>query len=158
MLVDKESPRLSFLEEIDRRAREIERQLSFLKRFFTPRSVFLHLEAGDCLLALRAAAFVERVYALGVAQGLTMGVPLPLNLRLGSPREPVDIAFGERLEPAATLGAVRDALGAGGRYFFYVHGDYRQVRESVREAGFREIRFPYVLSFLRRQRLALALN
>ncbi len=156
MLAEKRTE--EFLRKIESRAAEVERQLAFLRRFFTPRSVFLQLGAADCALALRATGFVERVYALGVAEGLTRGVPLPLNLRLGSPREPVDIAFGERLEPAATLGAVRDALGAGGRYFFYVHGDYRQVRESVREAGFREIRFPYVLSFLRRQRLALALN
>ena len=41
------------VEALRERSAVTHRQFLALKRFFTPRSVFLHLDAGDCVLALR---------------------------------------------------------------------------------------------------------
>src|SRR4051812_38968963 len=98
-----------FLRKIESRTAEVERQFAFLRRFFTPRTVFLQVGATDCALALKAATYVERVYALDVAEGLTSGVRLPLNLRLGVAREPVDVAFSEALS-AEHVRYVRNSL------------------------------------------------
>ena len=146
-----------FLRKIENRAAEVERQFSFLRRFLTPRSVFLHLGASDCALALQAASFCERVYALDVQEGLTAGLRLPLNLRLGIPREAVDVAFSERFNPNL-LRTIRNWLAPGGRYFFYVDGDYRETRKSLRSAGFGDTRFPFLLSVFQRQKLAAAVR
>jgi hypothetical protein len=151
MLVD--AKREDFLRKIESRAAEVERQIGFLRRFFTPRTVFMHVGAADCALALQAASYVERVYALGVQDGLTSGLRLPLNLRLGIAREPVDIAFSEQFDPSI-LRPIRNALAPGGRYFFYVDGEYRQVRRQLRDAGFSDTRFPFLLSVFQRQRIA----
>jgi len=153
MLVDAEVSRLSFLNEVERREKEIERQLAFLRRFLTPRSVFLHVGASDCALALQAASWCERVYAYGVQDGLTSGLRLPLNLRLGIAREPVDVAFSERLD-TGLLRSIAAWLKPGGRYFFYVDGEYRQARRRLRDAGFSDSRFPFLLSVFQRQRIA----
>jgi len=145
--------RQDFLKKIEHRESEVERQLAFLRRFLTPRSVFLHVGASDCALALQAAGFCERVYAYGVQDGLTSGVRLPLNLRLGIPREPVDVAFSEGFE-APMAASIHRWLAPGGRYFFYVNGDYRQARRTLREAGYSDSRFPFLLSVFQRQRMA----
>ena len=68
--------------------------------FFTPRTVFLHVGAGDGALALLAASYVERVYAIGVTQKLARRPKLPTNLRFAWPRYgEVDVAFSERAQP-----------------------------------------------------------
>ena len=152
MLVESGLPRLSFLEGIERRGAEVARQFAFLRRFFTPRTVFLQTQARDCALALEAASFVERVYALGVTEGLTRGVHLPCNLRLGIAKDPVDVAFSETLD-LERLRYIRSALAPGGRYFFYLTGEYREARSRLREAGFSEVRFPFLLSVFQRQKL-----
>ncbi len=157
MLVDVASQRFSFLGEIEKREKEVERQFAFLRRFFTPRSVFLHVDAHDCALALQAAGYVERVYALGVADGLTSGLRLPLNLRLGIAREPVDVAFSEDLA-AESLRSIRNALKPGGLYFFYLRGEYRDAKRKLRDAGFADVRFPFLLSVFQRQRIAAGIR
>ena len=63
----------------------VERRFAFLRRFFTLRTVFMHLADGDAALALRAAGYVERVYTNAF-----------LNL---GPRAPAD-AGRERRPPA----------------------------------------------------------
>ncbi len=152
MLVARGVSHFSFLEEVEKRETEVQRQFAFLRRFFTPRTVFLQTGARDCALALAAATYVERVYALGVAEGLTRGVRLPCNLRLGIAKEPVDVAFSEALD-TERLRYIRSALAAGGRYFFYLTGEYRVARRQLREAGFSEVRFPFLLSVFQRQKI-----
>ena len=153
MLVDAGTSRLSFLNEIERREKEVERQFAFLCRFFTPRTVFLQVGATDCALALQAASYVERVYALDVEDGLTSGLRLPCNLRLGVAKDAVDVVFSERLDHAR-LRYVCNALAKGGRYFFYLTGEYREARDKLRAAGFSDVRFPFLLSVFQRQRIA----
>ena len=152
MLVEQGLAKPSFLQELQRRADEVQRQFAFLRRFFTPRTVFLQTGAEDCALALEAASFVERVYALGVTDGLTAGVRLPCNLRLGIAKEPVDIAFSEQLD-TDRLRYIRAALAPGGKYFFYLSGEYKEARRQLREAGFSDVRYPFLLSVFQRQRI-----
>ena len=152
MLVEAGASRFTFLGELQKREAEIQRQFAFLRRFFTPRTVFLQTQARDCALALEAASYVERVYAVGVAEGLTRGVHLPCNLRLGVATDPVDVAFSETLD-LERLRYIRSALVPGGRYFFYLTGEYREARSRLREAGFSEVRFPFLLSVFQRQKL-----
>lgn len=85
--------------------------------FFTPRTVFLHVGAGDGALALLAASYVERVYAIGVTQKLARRPKLPTNLRFAWPRYgEVDVAFSERAQPQ-WAGQIRATLAPGGKYF-----------------------------------------
>jgi hypothetical protein len=65
-----------------RREAEIARRLEFLLRFFTPRTVFVELGTRDCELALRAAAYVERVWSVDAPHGIARGVRPPTNLRM----------------------------------------------------------------------------
>jgi hypothetical protein len=147
-----EHKEVDFLRNIESRAAEVQRQFAFLRRFFSPRSVFMHIGASDCMLALEAASYVERVYALDVEEGLTSGLRLPCNLRLGLARDAVDIAFSEKLYPER-LRYIHGTLALGGRYFFYLTGEYRDARRKLREAGFSDVRFPFLLSVFQRQKI-----
>ena len=83
----------------------------------TPRTVFLHVGAGDGALALLAATYVERVYAIGVTQKFARRPRLPTNLRFAWPRYgEVDVAFSERPQPQ-WAGQIRSTLAPGGQYF-----------------------------------------
>lgn len=116
MLVTAPAEKEGFLREIELRGAEVRRQFDLLRPFFTPRTVFLHVGARDCLLALQAASYVERVYAVGTDEGVARGVRLPLNLRFGWPPEgAVDVAFSEQLDEAR-LPQIRRGLAPGGRY------------------------------------------
>jgi hypothetical protein len=85
--------------------------------FLTPRTVFMHVGAGDGALALLAASYVERVYAIGVTQKFARHPRLPTNLRFAWPRYgEVDIAFSERPQPQWAE-QIRATLAAGGKYF-----------------------------------------
>ena len=92
-------------------------EFQLLLPFFTPRTVFLHVGAGDGELALLAATYVERVYAIGVTQKLMRRPKLPVNLRFAWPRYgEVDIAFSARPQPQ--LGErIRETLAPDGKYF-----------------------------------------
>ena len=104
-----------------RREAEIARRFVFLLRFFTPRTVFLELGTRDCELALRAAAYVERVWSVDAPHGIARGVRPPTNLRMlrtgglaAIPPESVDVAFSERpMDP----GRVHRVLVPGGIWF-----------------------------------------
>jgi ubiquinone/menaquinone biosynthesis C-methylase UbiE len=54
----------------------------FLERRFTPRTVFMDIGAPDCALALKAATYVERVYAIDVSGHFVQNLLAPVNLRL----------------------------------------------------------------------------
>ena len=135
----------------------MERQFAFLRRFFTPRTVFMQTGAGDCMLALEAASFVERVFALDVEEGLTSGLRLPCNLRLGVAKDPVDVAFSEKLD-TGRLRYIHKALADGGRYFFYLTGEYREAKKQLRDAGFSDVRYPFLLSVFQRQRIVAGIK
>ena len=110
-----------FFGDLERRSRAVERQIAFLSRRFTPRSVFLHLGAGDCSLVLRAAQYVERVYAIDVHELLVRSVAWPSNVRIANsatvPDESVDIAFTGRPVTPAQLASVYRSLAPRGVFF-----------------------------------------
>lgn len=113
------------------RAREVQRQLRFLRRFLGPGVAFAEIGAGDCALALRAAALAGRVYAVDVSRRITSGIAPPANFALvltdGSrvplPDASVQFAFSDQLmehlhpdDAAEQLRDIRRALAPGGRY------------------------------------------
>ena len=118
--------------------------LDFLKRYFTPRTVFMEV-GGDGALALSAASYVERVYAIEVGE-----VPArrPLNLRIvratGVAHESVDVAYSARprLRGTAALERIYRSLAPGGTFVCIPSKEHpaRQVREVFMRAGFRAVR------------------
>ena len=109
----------------------VERHWRFVKRFITKHSIFMEVGAGDCELALRAAAIACEVCAVDVSDQIDPALPRPANFRLlltpGStvprPSASVDVAFSdqlmEHLHPDDALAQVRDihrALVPGGIY------------------------------------------
>jgi hypothetical protein len=120
--------------------------LEFLKRFFTPRTVFMEVGAGDCALALSAASYVERVYAVEVGE-FPGRARLPCNLRLlpaeGIAQDSVHIAYSARLSLRGTaqLNAIYRSLAPGGTFVCAVR-EYTPsaLREVFRQAGFRAVR------------------
>ena len=110
----------------------VERQFAFLRRFFTLRTVFMHLAEGDGSLALRAAGYVERVYTTAF---LNLGARGPVNIRSGAPADgSVDLAFGGRAAEE-----VYRSLAPGGMYI--CSGPARTTRAELIAAGFNTIRF-----------------
>ena len=112
------------------------RQLEFLLRVLTPRTVFMDLGSRDCELGLRVAAYVERVWCVNAA---LRAAPAPCNLRCdvlgGVPLASIDVAFSERPDDAAD---VRRLLKPGGVWFIY--GSV--VPASVLlPAGFRRVQY-----------------
>jgi hypothetical protein len=151
-----------FLEKIEKRSSQVERQFAFLRRFFTPRTVFLHYGAYDCSLAFKAAGYVERVYAVDVAPGVTDGLRLPVNLRFVDSRDvwtvgegTVDVSFSERL-PATRLGEVRKCLAPNGVHAFQASEETPRLRELVRSAGFAGMRTHFLANLLHQPRLLTA--
>ena len=59
-----------------------ESDLRLLERRWTPRTVFMDIGAPDCGLALKAATYVERVYAIDVSGHFVHNLLAPVNLRL----------------------------------------------------------------------------
>jgi hypothetical protein len=158
MLVTPLLRRELFLEKLERNGREVERQFTLLCDFFTPRTVFMHVGAADCLLAVQAASYVERVYAIGASEGITRGVRLPCNLRFTPPADDeVDIAFSARVA-AGGLQGIRRSLAPKGMYLFQSSGDSAQARYRLREAGFSAVRVPYLLHHLSRSKLLAAIK
>jgi hypothetical protein len=148
-----------FLERIHLRSSEVERQFTFLKRFFSPRTIFLHFGAHDCALALKAASYVERVYAVDVADGVTDGVRLPCNLKFVDSRDlwsigagAVDVSFSERL-PARHLGELYKCLAARGVHVFPTCDGFQEL---LRGAGFAQIRSHWLANLLHQPKLITA--
>lgn len=113
------------------RRREIERQIRFLGRFLSLRTVFLEVGAGDCALARRVCDFAEHVYAVDVSCQAAMGAPRPANFSfvftdgcsIPVARESVHVVFSnqllEHLHPDDALEQLRSvhaALAPGGLY------------------------------------------
>jgi len=83
----------------------------FLARRFTPHTIFMEIGGAGYELALRAAGYVERVYAIDVSGQLLKDVLVPCNVRLvlcdgvriPVPVASIDVAWGgdfvDRLHP-----------------------------------------------------------
>jgi hypothetical protein len=117
-----------------------------LLRRFTPHTVFMEIGAGDCSLAILAASYVERVYAVDPGERIGSGRPPPGNLRLVLSEEPgiavpegsVDLAYSARPNPARLRLAHR-SLATGG---IFVTSDLG-ARAAARAAGFVRVRKPW---------------
>jgi hypothetical protein len=131
--------------DLESRGREVERQLAFLSRYFTPRAIFLNLGAGDGMLALRAAGYVERVYVLDLHEMLVRALAWPANARIvpaprALPDVVVDIAFSDRPLELETLRHAHRSLGAGGVFFHLSRGNSAERRRLLAHAGFAAVR------------------
>lgn len=135
-------------------------EFPFLAGRFTPRTVFMDIGSADCELALQAASYVERVYAIDVSGRLLQTVLVPLNLRLvlcGGVRIPVpeasvDVAFSggfiDQLHPedaAEHLASVRRSLAPAGEYICRTASP-SAVRKRMLAAGFSRVRvlWPFI--------------
>jgi hypothetical protein len=147
-----------------------DREFAFLERRFAPRTVFMEIGGADCKLALRAAGYVERVYAIDVSGQSLQSVLVPGNVRLvlcDGVRIPVaeasvDIAwsgsFMDDLHPDDAhehLQSVRRSLVAGGEYLCSTRGSPLELRRRLLEAGFSKafcylgaVRLPWAARFL----------
>jgi hypothetical protein len=156
-----------FLQSLKERSAATHRQFLALKRFFTPRTVFMHLGAGDCVLALQAAAYVERVYAIDPAEAVLARRRLPVNLRavfsgpggFGVQAGTVHVAYSEALASARLKDIVR-SLAPGGAYLFLPQRAHtaRKLREELLAAGFSSVRFPAFFAVFPRKELIAAIR
>jgi SAM-dependent methyltransferase len=133
----------------------------FLERRLTPRCVFMDIGAADCGLALSAASYVERVYAVDVSGAFIENVLVPLNMRLvlcdgvriPVPDGVVNLAWGgsfmahlhpdDRLEH---LKNVRRCLAPGGAYLCAVPGPFRAAGFTSVKGYAGPVRVPRMLA------------
>ncbi len=119
---------------------------AFLRRLFTPRTVFMEVGGGDCALALSAAGYVERVYAVEPAHSPARR-RLPGNFRLvraeGVAQESVDVAYSARpaLRATAELRRIHRSLAPAGVFLCPVDRQHGAdaLRAVFLEAGFRSV-------------------
>jgi SAM-dependent methyltransferase len=64
----------------DGRARGVEQDLKFLRRFLKPGAVFLEIGAGDCALSCRVAGMVRQVHAIDVSAQIMQAERVPANV------------------------------------------------------------------------------
>lgn len=64
------------------RARGVDEQMKFLRRFLRADSMFAEIGPGDCALALRVAPMVRHVSAIDVSSEITARIRAPDNFRL----------------------------------------------------------------------------
>jgi hypothetical protein len=168
MLVSTASRSVPFLDKLKKRRDALERQFSFLRRLFTPRTVFMHFGAHDCALALQAAGYVERVYAVDAFEGLlkeaARGVRLPCNLRFVDSRDlrgvgegSVDVSFSDGL-PVNRLRDIHAKLAPRGKHVFQAGAMRSEVRDRLLEAGFSGVRTHFLANLLHNPSLLTALK
>ncbi|HEY8249908.1 MAG TPA: class I SAM-dependent methyltransferase [Burkholderiales bacterium] len=144
------------------------REFGFLERRFTPRTVFMEIGGADCSFAVRAAGYVERVYAIDVSGRFLQSVAAPLNLklvlcdgvRIPVPEAAVDIAwsgaFMDHLHPDDATGHLRNvrrALADGGEYLCETASP-QETRRRMLAAGFCAVRMPLLSRFMKSARIA----
>ncbi len=111
---------------------------------FTPTSVFMHVGASNCELAILAAGFVERVYVVDPLSIPDRGTRLPGNLRfvasnelgLPIPEGTVDIAL---TEDPQRLRFISRCLAPGG----ILLSPDRALSNALRDAGYSRVRVPW---------------
>ena len=128
-----------------------ESDLRFLERRWTPRTVFMDVGAPDCALALKAATYVERVYAIDVSGHFVHNLLAPVNLRLvlcdgvriPVPDACVDLAWSGAFTAHLHADDLREHLTSvlrilvpGGQY---VCSSLR-IHKSMTKAGFSAVR------------------
>jgi SAM-dependent methyltransferase len=136
--------------------RDSHSDFAFLDARFTPDSVFMEIGAASCKLALRAAGYVERVYAIDVSGHFVQNVLVPVNLRLvlcdgvriPVPEGTVDLAwsgaFMDQLHPddaGQHLASVHRALAPSGEYVIRTSQSIDETRKRLLVAGFAEVRY-----------------
>jgi len=139
--------RFPFPKRLQRRETD---EFALLARRFTPRTVFMDIGSPACDLALQAAGYVERVYAIDVSGRFVQTALVPLNCRLvlcsgvriPVPEASVDVAFSggfiDQLHPndvAEHLKSVLRTLAAGGAYLCKTNFP-TELRKAMRVAGF----------------------
>ena len=120
-----------------------------LFRRFTPTTVFMHVGARDCALAVMAASFVERVYVVDPESIPGRGTRLPVNLRLVTasesglpiPEGTVDVAL---TEDPSKLRFIRRCLAPGG----VLLSPDRALSNALRDAGYSRVRLPWFASLV----------
>jgi ubiquinone/menaquinone biosynthesis C-methylase UbiE len=149
--------RFPFPRRLQKASHRPHRDFAFLQRFFTPRTVFMEIGAADCDLALQAAGYVERVYAVDVSGRLLESVLMPCNLRLmlcdgvhlPLPEASIDVAWSGRFleqllpdEQLEHLKSMRRALGPDGVYITAVRADFARAGFTCVQAYFGAVRIP----------------
>jgi hypothetical protein len=122
----------------------IEADFSRLFRRFTPTTVFMHVGATSCELAILAASYVERVYVVDPICIPSRGTRLPVNLRLVAsneeglpiPEGTVDIAL---TEDPTKLRFIRRCLVPGG----VLLSPDRALSNALRDAGYSRVNVPW---------------
>jgi methyltransferase family protein len=147
---------------IERRRRNVARQLAFLRPRVGLESVVMEVGCGDGALARQLAGEVERIYALEVSEDLMGRLGGPPNLvrmvydgvRIAVPEGSVDLAFSGRLV-LSQLGGVCRAIKDGGLFWTTARGPAAEIRAVLLDAGFSAVRFyvgalrvPYLLARL----------
>ncbi len=147
-------------QHIERRRRNVARQLALLRPRVDLESVVMEVGCGDCTLAAKLAGYVERVYALETSEDLMGRLGGPPNLvrmvydgvRIPLPDAAVDLAFSGRLV-LSQLGGVCRALKDGGVFWTTARGPAAEIRALLLDAGFSAVRFyvgtvrvPYLLA------------
>lgn len=145
---------------IDRRRRDVARQLAALRPHVRLESVVMEVGCGDCTLARKLAGEVERVYALEVSEDLMGRLGGPPNLvrqvydgvRIPVAEASIDVAFSTRLVLSQLPGICR-ALKDGGAFWTTAKGPAAEIRAALLDAGFSDVRFhvgalrlPYLLA------------
>ena len=136
--------------------RKPDHEYAFLERRFTPRTIFMEVGGADCDLALHAASYVERVYAVDVSGHFIQNVLVPCNVRLvlcdgvriPVPAASVDVAWGGAFmdqlhsdDADEHLKSVRRVLVPGGEYVCRTGGSPREVAQRMIAAGFLRVRY-----------------
>ena len=121
----------SLREDTEQAARSLRTQMGFLRRFLNTDAVLMEIGSGICMLALEAAKYVGKVYALDVEDQTATTTKRPDNFELiiydgidiPLPEGSVDIAYSnqviEHLHPDDASRHARDilkVLAPGGIY------------------------------------------
>lgn len=165
MLVAK--PAALVVESLRARSLATHRQFRALAPWLRPATVFMHVGAGDCVLALQLSGYVDRVYAVDPVEEALYRRRLPVNLRptfsgpggFGVQAGTVDVAFSEVLA-ASRLGEIARCLKPGGAYLFRPLRSQtaRGLRAQLCGAGFSAVRFPAFFAVFPRKDLVAAVR
>lgn len=88
-----------------KRAKRVNRQIRFLKRFINPNVSFLEIGAGDCVVSFEVAKLVNKVYALDVSAESIDELDPPENFELiisdgfqvPVPQDSIDVVYSNQL-------------------------------------------------------------